>query len=321
MASCRRSGLRHGGATRAAIGRRPAVAGLPLHTLPRAAARPTLLPRTELPVSQADSNSDDSSGDSSSDEESSSSDDSEDVAPAAKPAGVKPAAKAAEEKAASSSEEDDSSSSSSSSSSDEDDSSSSSSSSGDEGDSSDEEESSSEEDASSEEVGRKAKGSAGSSSQDGSSSSIPNKAAAPAKKQRIDLGTSSAGAPATVFVGNLPWSATEGELRDFFDGCGEIIDVRVGGRGGLGQFEKRRCLGCALSGKSYPLLRAVAARPIALRGAAVASKRRHGVLQAPIPIPHPSPNDRQPPTRTPAARAASATSSLPRRKAPPRRRS
>jgi RNA recognition motif-containing protein len=32
----------------------------------------------------------------------------------------------------------------------------------------------------------------------------------------------------TVFVGNLPWSATEEELREFFAECGEILGVRIG---------------------------------------------------------------------------------------------
>jgi hypothetical protein len=31
-----------------------------------------------------------------------------------------------------------------------------------------------------------------------------------------------------VFVGNLPWGATEEELREFFGGCGAIRSVRIG---------------------------------------------------------------------------------------------
>ena len=54
------------------------------------------------------------------------------------------------------------------------------------------------------------------------------------KKQRLDVdgGSAPAGETTTVFVGNLPWSATEDELKEFFAECGEINGVRIGELGG-----------------------------------------------------------------------------------------
>lgn len=52
-----------------------------------------------------------------------------------------------------------------------------------------------------------------------------------AKKQRVEVnGGGDEPASATVFVGNLPWSATEEELREFFAECGDINSVRIGER-------------------------------------------------------------------------------------------
>jgi len=55
------------------------------------------------------------------------------------------------------------------------------------------------------------------------------------KKQRIDLNTAKATAngsadagSTTVFVGNLPWSVEEQDIRGFFEECGEIVSVRMG---------------------------------------------------------------------------------------------
>jgi RNA recognition motif-containing protein len=44
----------------------------------------------------------------------------------------------------------------------------------------------------------------------------------------VDLAGSAEAASATVFVGNLPWSATEEGLRGFFGDCGDIKSVRIG---------------------------------------------------------------------------------------------
>jgi nucleolin len=60
---------------------------------------------------------------------------------------------------------------------------------------------------------------------------VPAKQEEPAaKKQRVEVndGGDAEPASATVFVGNLPWSATEEELREFFAECGEINSVRIG---------------------------------------------------------------------------------------------
>ena len=35
------------------------------------------------------------------------------------------------------------------------------------------------------------------------------------------------GSSSTVFVGNLPYSVTEDSIREFFEGCGEIKQVRI----------------------------------------------------------------------------------------------
>jgi RNA recognition motif-containing protein len=53
------------------------------------------------------------------------------------------------------------------------------------------------------------------------------------KKQRLDVnGTAAAagGEPqsSTIFVGNLPWSATEEQISGLFADCGEVTGVRIG---------------------------------------------------------------------------------------------
>lgn len=58
-------------------------------------------------------------------------------------------------------------------------------------------------------------------------------AAAATKKQKLDLNTSkvtavSADAPDTVFVGNMPWSATDEDLGGLFADYGEVVNVRIG---------------------------------------------------------------------------------------------
>jgi len=57
--------------------------------------------------------------------------------------------------------------------------------------------------------------------------------AAAKKKQRLDVnGTAAAtggdGETKTVFVGNLPWSATEEQISELFADCGEVSGVRIG---------------------------------------------------------------------------------------------
>jgi nucleolin len=50
-----------------------------------------------------------------------------------------------------------------------------------------------------------------------------------AKKQRVEVnGGAAGGESSTVFVGNLPWSATEESLREYFAECGEMGAVRLG---------------------------------------------------------------------------------------------
>lgn len=56
------------------------------------------------------------------------------------------------------------------------------------------------------------------------------------KKQRLDVngtaaatGGSGEGETTTVFVGNLPWSATEEQISGLFADCGEVTGVRIGG--------------------------------------------------------------------------------------------
>jgi hypothetical protein len=55
-----------------------------------------------------------------------------------------------------------------------------------------------------------------------------------AKKQRLDVnGTAAtpaaaAGGSSTIFVGNLPWSATEDDIAGLFADCGEVTGVRIG---------------------------------------------------------------------------------------------
>ena len=34
--------------------------------------------------------------------------------------------------------------------------------------------------------------------------------------------------PTTIFVGNLPWSATEEQISGLFADCGEVTGVRIG---------------------------------------------------------------------------------------------
>jgi hypothetical protein len=39
---------------------------------------------------------------------------------------------------------------------------------------------------------------------------------------------SAGGASSTIFVGNLPWSATEDDIAGLFADCGEVKGVRIG---------------------------------------------------------------------------------------------
>lgn len=33
--------------------------------------------------------------------------------------------------------------------------------------------------------------------------------------------------PKTIYVGNIPWSATEDQLREYFGGHGQVISARI----------------------------------------------------------------------------------------------
>jgi hypothetical protein len=56
---------------------------------------------------------------------------------------------------------------------------------------------------------------------------------APAKKkQRVEVNggatPAAEGGSTTIFVGNLPWSATEDDIAGLFADCGEVTGVRIG---------------------------------------------------------------------------------------------
>jgi nucleolin len=56
-----------------------------------------------------------------------------------------------------------------------------------------------------------------------------------AKKVKLDSGKAAPVAAAagegesdTLFVGNMSWNSSEDTLREFFSGCGEILNIRMG---------------------------------------------------------------------------------------------
>jgi RNA recognition motif-containing protein len=56
-----------------------------------------------------------------------------------------------------------------------------------------------------------------------------------AKKQKLENGSAAAveanpNESDTLFVGNMSWNSSEDSLREFFDGCGEIVNIRIGER-------------------------------------------------------------------------------------------
>ena len=64
----------------------------------------------------------------------------------------------------------------------------------------------------------------------------------PAKKVKTETGASTpaaAGGSSTVFIKNMPWSATEDTIRAFFEEAGEVADIRIGA-------PLQRCFGAAL---------------------------------------------------------------------------
>ncbi len=52
--------------------------------------------------------------------------------------------------------------------------------------------------------------------------------AKPAAKKAKAEDDSAAQGSSTVFVKNLPWSATDEDLANFFADCGEVAEVRIG---------------------------------------------------------------------------------------------
>ena len=55
--------------------------------------------------------------------------------------------------------------------------------------------------------------------------SVPAQAPA-AKKSKADV--SAANGSSTIFVKNLPWSADEDTIAEFFGDCGTVANVRIG---------------------------------------------------------------------------------------------
>ena len=55
----------------------------------------------------------------------------------------------------------------------------------------------------------------------------------------------------TIFIKNLPWSAVEDEIYEFFKECGEAVNVRIGKRPTLLAAWHGRC--CQLIGLSWRL--------------------------------------------------------------------
>jgi RNA recognition motif. (a.k.a. RRM, RBD, or RNP domain) len=53
-------------------------------------------------------------------------------------------------------------------------------------------------------------------------------AAKPAAKKAKAEDDSAAQGSSTVFVKNLPWSASDEDLANFFADCGEVAEVRIG---------------------------------------------------------------------------------------------
>ena len=56
----------------------------------------------------------------------------------------------------------------------------------------------------------------------------PAKPAPKKAKAGKDADVSAAQGSTTIFIKNLPWSATEDELYEFFKACGEAVEVRIG---------------------------------------------------------------------------------------------
>lgn len=53
--------------------------------------------------------------------------------------------------------------------------------------------------------------------------------AKPAKKAKTsEVDTSAAQGSTTIFIKNMPWSATEESIREFFSPAGEVVEVRIG---------------------------------------------------------------------------------------------
>lgn len=51
----------------------------------------------------------------------------------------------------------------------------------------------------------------------------------PAKKAKTsEVDTSAAQGSTTIFIKNMPWSATEESIREFFSVAGEVVEVRIG---------------------------------------------------------------------------------------------
>ena len=42
------------------------------------------------------------------------------------------------------------------------------------------------------------------------------------------MDTSAAQGSTTIFIKNMPWSATEESIREFFAPAGEVVEVRIG---------------------------------------------------------------------------------------------
>ena len=58
--------------------------------------------------------------------------------------------------------------------------------------------------------------------------------AKPAKKVKTETGAATpaastpGGGSSTIFIKNMPWSATEDTVRSFFEAAGEVTDIRIG---------------------------------------------------------------------------------------------
>jgi RNA recognition motif-containing protein len=71
------------------------------------------------------------------------------------------------------------------------------------------------------------------------------------------------GPPYSVFIGNVPYDATEERLRDMFSEVGPIHDLRCVPRGSRARFSLHPWLGliCFRSSRSPPLTRAPLPHP------------------------------------------------------------